>query len=132
MPFTFSILKDEKRVYVVGEGISHISECLEAMTDLSEDENFKPAFDVIVDLRSFKYSPSFRDAESIASKLSAMKENYRGKVAVVVSTNFLFGMVRMASILADLAGFSFYAFHDYNKAVKWIETGELEESDDYT
>jgi hypothetical protein len=132
VPFNYEIFQDKSRALVVGEGIVGISECLQVMTGLAGDKGFDPVYDVIVDLRSFKYSPSFRDAESIASKLSTMKEIYKGKVAVVVSSSFLFGMARMASLLADLTGFSFYAFRDYEKAFKWIETGEVEEGDEYT
>lgn len=120
MGFTHSLFQDEQRVTVIGEGPITIPDCFEAMDAVAEDDKFQPFFSVLVDLHSLEYAPSIQDVQHIASKLGTLKTHFQGKVAVLVSGDFLYGMLRMTCVMAEFVGFKMHAFKDYDEAIQWL------------
>jgi hypothetical protein len=92
MPFSHAICAAEETVLVTANGEITIRSAQRAVSDVQADPQFRPDYRVLVDLREMKYSPSTEDIRVLASTLGEARDSYRGKVAVVVSGKFQFGM----------------------------------------
>lgn len=126
MGIGYQISHEEQLATVLAEGRINLSECVKAIEDLGKDETFDPSYNVLVDLRNMEYSPSTGDAYAIVLTLRRLKTFYQGRIGLVVSGTFLFGMARMTGLLAEAAGFSMVPFQDYDLAYQWVRYGNLQ------
>jgi hypothetical protein len=123
MGFMHKIFQKDHRAEVMAEGPINLSQCMQAMVDLGEDLGFNPTFHVLVDLRNMEYMPSTSDVQALVSKLAELKSYFQGRIGIVVSGSFLFGMARMTCLLAETAGFNMIPFKDYDSALQWVQYG---------
>jgi len=128
MGFSYKIIPEQQWAEVTAEGRVDLSECVKAMEKLVEMDTFDPSFHVLVDLQNMKYSPSTGDAHSIVLTLRKLKSYYQGRIGIVVSGTFLFGMARMTGILAETAGIRMIPFKDYDSASQWVKNGNMKQN----
>lgn len=123
MGFSHRIAPERQLAEVVGKSSVNLADCLEAMHCLSEDPDFRGDYHVLVDLREIAFRPSADDARAVADALGALKSHFTGRVGVVVAGGFMFGMTRMTSLFAEMAGFDMTPFLDYGEAKAWVQSG---------
>ena len=131
MGFMHKIFPIDRRGEVRAEGPINLSQCIQAMVELAEDFEFDPTFNVLVDLRNMEYVPSTSDARALASRLAELKLYFQGRIGIVVSGSFLFGMARMTCILAEVAGFKMIPFRDYDSAFQWVQYGDSQTNGEF-
>ena len=102
------------------EGQGSIGEVLETMKNVANDPRFHPEDPLLVDAGNLTFRMSAKDAQTIAVTLNTLKAEFRGRIAVLVTADGLYGMVRMVSLLMDIGGFAIRAFRDSAAAREWL------------
>ncbi|MFQ5739856.1 MAG: hypothetical protein ACE5JX_12675 [Acidobacteriota bacterium] len=121
MAFYHTISQEEGIAYVTASGPGDLQASEDGAAELAADPSFQSYYGVLVDLRLVEYLPSAEETREIAAQLGQFKDTFDGKVAVVVSGNVAFGLVRMTCIYAELMGCSMTAFRDYQAALQWLK-----------
>jgi hypothetical protein len=101
------------------------NEVFELVRLMAHDTARGTDFPLIVDAREVEYRPSVEDARAIVQSISTFDHSFQGRIGVVVSGAFMFGMARMASIMAELKGLHMAAFQDYQEACRWAHDDRL-------
>lgn len=122
MPFHHRIDANRQLITVTAQGQLDIEQCRQAIADVADDPGFRSQYRTLVDLRSIHYVSSTGDIHSLVNSLARVKHLFTERVAVVVSGKFIFGLARMAEILADNSGFKMRAFEQLSAARHWLES----------
>jgi hypothetical protein len=120
MPYRYSIDTDARLVMVVGEGTADLAATEALMRALSVDVATRPDFDALIDVRALDFMPTFREAQEIRAILQDVRDDYQGRIAVVVEGTVRFGVTRMVSQLIEASGIRMEAFHDMESARAWL------------
>jgi hypothetical protein len=98
-----------------------LAEVLEHFDELAADPDYEPEFDVLLDLVDCKTLPDVREVRSAAERVTAEASSLRfGRLAVVVASEALFGMLRMFHALAESAFSDAQVFRDRDDALAWL------------
>jgi hypothetical protein len=81
-----------------------IGEVLEHFGELSADPSYEPGLDVLLDLVDCKNLPGADQIRTAAQRVTAGASPLRfGRLAIVVASDALYGMVRMFHTLSETA-----------------------------
>ncbi len=98
-----------------------IEEVLEHFDELSADPSYEPELDVLLDLVDCKTLPDADEIRSAAGRVTADRSSLRfGRLAVVVASDALFGMLRMFHTLSETAFTDAQIFRDRDQALRWL------------
>lgn len=89
MPYSHKIYREYKTAIVKAAGPIDLQSSIAAMKDLSNDKNFDPHFNVIVDLRKMDFTPTSKDIFGIKDSLTVMKSSYSGEITVLCTDKIL-------------------------------------------
>lgn len=120
MPIVHEVRPGERIARVTARNPLTLEEVRDSIRGLWKDPGFQPEFRVLVDLRGTGYTPGLEEIQQIAETLGEMKDRYRGRVAVLVSDDLRYGILRMTSTYAELKGFSMPVFRDLAGAEAWL------------
>jgi hypothetical protein len=119
MGFSYKVMSEQHMALAVFDPACTPNEVLELVHQLAHDTACGSDFHVLVDAREVEHRLSVEDTRAIVQSISALDHSYEGRIGVVVSGTFMFGMARMASIMGELRGLHMAAFRDYQEAYRW-------------
>ena len=103
------------------QGEPVVGEWLAALRAAVSDARYRPGFDILYDRTRLTHIP---DANYLRTWLNGharlMKEIGGPRLAVVVTEPVIYGMIRMASILAEDRGAVVNVFWNEKDALKWL------------
>ncbi len=111
----------EKICYVTAEGRITLQSCVELMEASIKNPRTKPGYRVLVDLRKMKYEPEVREIGNLTSYVTAKKEFFTGKIALVTAGHRNRFIVDMFCFGAAMGGVNINRFSDMAEARKWLE-----------
>ncbi len=114
----YSISPHEQTAYVTVQGAFDLHSSTETFGALTADSDFTPSYQVLVDLREMKFTPSGAELRMLASILTSNKGRLQGKVALITS-QLHFYSARLTCLIAEAAGCQTRAFPGMCAAKKW-------------
>lgn len=75
---------------------------------------------VLIDARGIEYLPSTAETRTLAELMIARSDSIRAPIAIVTEPGAIYGMGRLFTIRASLAGVPVEAFTDLEEAVAWL------------
>ena len=97
-------------------------EVLEHFDELSADSSFEPDLDVLLDLLDCKTVPDADQIRTAAARVTADLSKLRfGRLAIVVASEALFGMLRMFHTFSESAFLEAQVFRDLDEALQWLD-----------
>jgi hypothetical protein len=102
-----------------------IDEALQHFDELSVDPSYEPGLDVLLDLTDCETLLDVDKIRTVAARVTADLSTLRfGRMAIVVASDALFGMLRMFHTLSESAFSEAQIFRDCDGAIQWLgETG---------
>ena len=98
-----------------------IEEVLEHFDEALEDPSYEPGLDLLLDLVDCETLLGIDQLRSIAEHTTADLSSLRfGRLAIVVASDALFGMVRMFHTLSEAAFSDAQVFRDRDQALQWL------------
>ena len=98
-----------------------IEEVLEHFDELLADPSYEPGLDVLLDLVDCKTLLGIDQLRSVAGRVTADLSSLRfGRLAIVVVSDALFGMVRMFHTFSEAAFSDAQIFSDHDQALQWL------------
>jgi hypothetical protein len=99
-----------------------IEEVLAHFDELSADPSYEPELDVLLDLVDCETLPEIEQIRSAAGRVTADLSSLRfGRLAVVVVSDALFGMVRIFHTLSEAAFSDAQIFRDRDQVLQWLD-----------
>jgi hypothetical protein len=130
MPLELRYDGEKRLLYVTVDGNVHVNEFDDVTKSIVSSDDYPPDTPTLWDARSVSAK---LDAQAVQAsggekqfllKLIELRKRYpeRGnaKLAIVVSSDFSFGMSRMYEILSDRLPQRIMVFRDYAEAEKWL------------
>lgn len=92
-----------------------------AVSDKSYDKNMN----IMWDLRKLKFSSLFKNTNELRKIFNFVKENESNygkgfKMAIVTSSDLVFGIARMYEMISEGLPFERMVFRDYEDALSWL------------
>jgi len=98
-----------------------IEEALEHFDEISADPRYEPGLDVLLDLVDCKSLPMADKVRVASERVAADSSSLRfGRMAIVVPSDALFGMLRMFHTLSETAFNDAQIFRDRDQALQWL------------
>jgi len=98
-----------------------LDEVLQHFDELSADPRFEPDLDVLLDLVDCKTVPDADQIRTAAERVTAdFTPLHFGKLAIVVASEALFGMLRMFHSFSESAFSAAQIFRDRDEALQWL------------
>ena len=120
-PLSYRISEEEKICYVTAHGRITLRSCIDLMEESVRDPKTKPGYRVLVDLRKMKYAPESYEISNLTTYVTAKKDYFTGKIALV-TTGYRNGfIVDMFCFGATLGGMKVKRFSDMDEAGKWLD-----------
>lgn len=89
---------------------------------LFADTDFKPGYDVLIDLKDAQGSPRADQIRERARRSSTLKPLLSGRIAMVCANHDVhFGMGRMYAVFAQEFGITAKVFTSMEEAEQWLE-----------
>jgi len=121
MTIQYQIDRSNRRITTRAFAEVTIEEVLEHFDELSADPCYEPELDVLLDLVDCKTLPGIDEIRSAARRVTAAPSSLRfGRLAIVVVSDALFGMLRMFHTLSEAAFSDAQIFRDRDQALQWL------------
>ncbi len=121
MTIRYQIDRSIGRITTQAFGEVTIEEALEHFDELSADPCYEPGLDVLLDLVDCKSLPETEKVRFAAGRVTASSSSLRfGRMAIVVPSDVLFGMLRMFHTLSETAFTDAQIFRDRDQALQWL------------
>ena len=102
-----------------------IEEVLEHFDELLADPSYEPGLDALLDLVDCETLLGIDQLRSVAGRVTADLSSLRfGRLAIVVVSDALFGMVRMFHTFSEAAFSDAQIFRDHDQALQWLGTAK--------
>lgn len=121
MAFDFRIDIEKRVVLFRAEGSFSSEELLTCVEAVLAAPGFEPDFNHLVDLRRITtFEPGAADLRARARRDHDDARLDAGRIAIVSSSDIVFGMARMYEILMEDAAVSVRTFKTMEEAMKWL------------
>jgi hypothetical protein len=98
-----------------------IDEALQHFDELSVDPSYEPGLDALLDLIDCETLLDVDKIRTAAARVTADLSTLRfGRLAIVVASDALFGMLRMFHTLSESAFSEAQIFRDRDEALQWL------------
>ncbi|MBW1844511.1 MAG: STAS/SEC14 domain-containing protein [Deltaproteobacteria bacterium] len=98
-----------------------IDEALQHFDELSVDPSYEPGMDALLDLTDCETLLDVDKIRTAAARATADLSTLRfGRMAIVVASEALFGMLRMFHTLSESAFSEVQIFRDRDEALQWL------------
>lgn len=120
MPYTHEILPLKKLAVVTASTNISLAECIKEMHEVARTPNFKPWYNVLVDLRTASFTPTLFESYQLARTLRELRRTYSGPMAIVVSNASHAGISKMIGSFVESTGMKFGTFTTVEEAQRWL------------
>jgi len=108
-------------VYTVVSGEIGASDIIEAVEELFRNPDFRPGLIGLADLRSYTWRSEMSDIRRVAQFMIANGSKIgRSRTAIVVASDYSYGMSRMYEAFAAASPIKVKIFRDMDEAVAWL------------
>jgi len=122
MTIQYQIDRSTRRITTRVFGEVTIDEVLEHLDEFLEDPSYEPGLDALLDLVDCETLLEIEQIRSAAGRVTADLSSLRlGRLAIVVVTDALFGMLRMFHTLSEAAFSDAQIFRDRDQALQWLD-----------
>ena len=83
---------------------------------------------MVVDVRQARFDVSGNEIHVAAQRLHSL--GIKGRIAIVVRSDFQFGLARMLGFLGDGSGITTYPFREIEEAHGWSQAAKWRPADD--
>lgn len=130
MPISYRVLEPSGVVVSTVDGDLDDAAVAEFVRDLVSDGRVRWPLCELADCRGLTGSPGLTTAGVREAARSLFEDPARsvGRIAIVVSGLFAFGLSRQFSIHAEHAGAEVEVFESLDLAIEWLDVGDLAES----
>ena len=121
MPYMFRIGEGHGCVFVKWRGLVTLADNEAFFKDLEASPGFRAGLHRLHDYRDaeFQYTTAYVRSLLAKDTMAGGSHGFR-KVAMLVSTDFAFGISRMYQILSKDPNQEFWSFRDLEKAIEWL------------
>ena len=109
---------------VTPDGIINITTSRQLLVDIAKAEHQPVDYELLVDFRETRNHLSISDMYQLAAELCEHGDTFRRKVALLVLPGVGFDQASFFQTCSHNRGFSVNAFTDYEKAMRWVLSGE--------
>lgn len=109
---------------VTPEGVLDIAASKQLLTDIARDEHDPADYELLVDFRDTRFNMEMMDLYELAGELVRHGDTFRRKMALLVLPGMNFDGAAFFETCSQNRGFSVGAFTDYEKAMRWILSGD--------
>jgi hypothetical protein len=109
---------------VTPDGIINITTSRQLLVDIAKAEHQPVDYELLVDFRETQSHLSISDMYQLAAELCEHGDTFRRKVALLVFPGVNFDQASFFETCSHNRGFSVNAFTDYEKAMRWVLSGE--------
>ena len=120
MPYTHEILPTRKLAVVTASSEINLADCIKEMHEVARTPNFKPWYDVLVDLRTVSYTPTLFESYQLARTLRELRRTYSGPMAIVVSNSPHLGISKTIGSFVESSGMKLGTFTTVEEAQRWL------------
>ena len=121
MTIQYQIDRSMRRITTRAFAEVRLEEVLAHFDELSADPSFEPELDVLLDLVDCETLPGVDQIRTAAGRVTADLSSLRfGRLAIVVVSDVLFGMLRMFHTLSETAFSDAQVFKDRDQALQWL------------
>jgi len=121
MPVRYRIDPERKRILTRCEGNATLAEVLAHFDELEVDANCPPGADVLLDLRPMTNLPNVGQIRTAADRAGDAAKRVRfGAVAIIVSSEALFGMARVFETFTERHFARTGVFRSREAAEEWL------------
>lgn len=126
--FSYEIDKDNNLIKISCKGLFRVEDICKGAEQLYADPSFDKGMNSLVDLTEAWIDPDFEKIKVLVEFIES-KERMRGecRIAVLVSSDLMYGIIRMFGALAEKTSSSIRPFRELDKADKWISGEERQE-----
>jgi hypothetical protein len=121
MLFEYVISEPEERVFIRFEGSGDFQKSVAGIMSVASDPGFKSNFDIVVDVCKMNYFPGITEVKDFAEVLSSLKEKCSGKIALIVSSFFHYGIGMILAGILELNGIKLQVFRRLDEATHWLK-----------
>ncbi|MFV1977936.1 MAG: STAS/SEC14 domain-containing protein [Myxococcota bacterium] len=122
MTVQYQIDRSTRRITTWAFGEVTIDEVFEHFDELSADPSYELESDVLLDLVDCETLLGIEQIRSAAGRMTANLSSFRfGRLAIVVESDALFGMLRMFHALSEAAFSDAQIFRDRDQALQWLD-----------
>lgn len=109
---------------VTPDGIINITTSRRLLVDIAKAEHQPVDYELLVDFRETQSRLSISDMYQLAAELCEHGDTFHRKVALLVLPGVGFDQASFFETCSHNRGFSVNAFTDYEKAMRWVLSGE--------
>lgn len=120
MPIEFSISADCNCVFTRAWGVLTPAEVGEHMERLQADPGYSPDMPRLVDMRRLDDVFSMAALRKSVQDIRAFNQAHHPRIAVIVKSDLVFGMVRVIESLTNDEAGSYRAFRSLQEGVEWL------------
>ena len=125
MAFSFQIDTKHRVVLFKGTSVFSSKDILTCVEQVVSHPDFRPEFDHLVDMREVTdFAPSAQDVKLRANRDHKDKKLNASRIAIVSSSDIVFGMSRMYEALMDNAAVTVRTFKEMEQAKTWLGLGD--------
>ncbi len=120
MSFVYHLRFGGRVVHVVGAGEGSLDAARGTFASLVGDEEVRPPFGLLVDVRNVRNAPSAGEARAIAEFSNSPGRAVAHSTALLVRPGVQYGIARMIQTVAEFRGARIAIFTDEAAALNWL------------
>lgn len=123
MAYSYKIIPEKKLIHILIQASTEFSEIVNCIKEVVFDERYHPDYKILIELRAH-YIPTASEMKQIAKLIIGLEMQFKNKVALMVSEDFLNQMVRLAEYyITKRTELNLEVFSDSEESYSWLEEG---------
>ena len=121
MAYSYTIIPEKKLIHILIQASTEFSEIVHCIKEAVFDEQYQPDYKILIELRAH-YIPTASEMKQIAKLIIGLEMQFRNKVALMVSEDFLNQMVHLAEYyITKRTAVNLEVFSDSDESYSWLE-----------
>ena len=126
MAIKIKVITGTDFIEVTPEGVINLTTSKQLLTAIAKAEDTPVDYELLIDFRDTQGDLSVLDVYQLAAELILYGGTFRRKVALLVLPGINFDRASFFETCSHNRGFSVNAFMDYEKAMRWLLSPDLQ------
>jgi hypothetical protein len=122
---TYTVYQDTNVVKVIVADVVTLQHCIHSVDGFLAGGRLRPGMQLLIDATNLTPAFSFADLRDLAWHGKRLVQSGLDSIAIIATSDLVFGLARVVSAYADSQGFRVFAFRTQEKASKWLESSRL-------